>query len=137
MQGIEYYRVHDPARSAGLLHPEIGGYRICDLQPVAAFDVDARKVGERLEDAILAAPNCTKRFAEKLPESDVIVQMGPELDGVAEHMARHPEARAFRVAHAPPVDVARVDCLPRANEKWKTRSGWVTLRASCQDCDSR
>ncbi len=107
MQGLEYYRVHDPARSAGLLHPEIGGYRICDLEPVAAFDVDARKVGKPLEDAILAAPNCTKLFAEKLPQSDVIVQMGPQLDGVAEHMANHPAERAFRVADTAPVDLAR------------------------------
>ena len=107
VQGLAYYRERDPARSAGLLHPEIGGYRLEDVQPVAAFDVDARKVGQRLEDAILSAPNCTKQFAEKLPPSDVTVEMGPVLDGVAAHMAQHPAERAFRVADAPPVDLAR------------------------------
>ncbi len=107
MQGLEYYRVHDPARTAGLLHPEIGGYRTSDLRVVAAFDVDLRKVGRRLEDAVFAEPNCTAIFQEKLPASDVIVQMGPVLDGVAEHMARYPAERAFRVANEPPVDLAR------------------------------
>jgi myo-inositol-1-phosphate synthase len=107
LQGLEYYRVNDPTRTAGLLHPEIGGYRIEDLHPVAAFDVDVRKVGRRLEDAVFAEPNCTAVFQEKLPATDVIVQMGPVLDGVAEHMASHPEARAFRVANETPVDLAR------------------------------
>jgi myo-inositol-1-phosphate synthase len=106
LQGIEYYRNHDPARSAGLLHPEIGGYRLEDLQPVAAFDVDVRKVGRPLEEAVFAEPNCTRIFQEKLGNSGVLVQMGPELDGVAEHMARHPANRAFRVARETPVDVA-------------------------------
>jgi myo-inositol-1-phosphate synthase len=64
LQGIEYYRNHDPARSAGLLHPEIGGYRLEDLQPVAAFDVDVRKVGRPLEEAVFAEPNCTRIFQE-------------------------------------------------------------------------
>ena len=105
LQGLAYYRDHDPSQSAGLLHPEIGGYRIEDLQVVAAFDVDARKVGRKLEEAAFAPPNCTVVFAEKLPPSDVIVQMGPVLDGVAEHMARYPAERAFRVASAAPVDL--------------------------------
>ncbi len=106
MQGLEYYRIHDPARTAGLLHPEIGGYRIGDLRPVAAFDVDLRKVGRSLDEAVFAAPNCAAVFQEKLPASDVIVQMGPVLDGVAEHMAQHPAGRAFRVANEAPVDLA-------------------------------
>jgi myo-inositol-1-phosphate synthase len=107
LQGLAYYRTHDPARTAGLLHPDIGGYGLEHLRPVAAFDVDARKVGRPLEEAIFAAPNCTAIFQEKLPASGVSVQMGPVLDGVAEHMARHPVERAFRVADESPVDVAR------------------------------
>ena len=106
LQGLEYYRSHDPSRSAGLLHPEIGGYRLEDLRIVAAFDVDARKVGQPLEQAVFAAPNCAAVFSEKLPPTDVIVQMGPVLDGVAEHMASHPAERAFRVANETPVDLA-------------------------------
>ena len=67
LQGLEYYRTHDPADSAGVLHPEIGGYRLEDVHPVAAFDVDVRKVGRPLEEAAFALPNCTKVFQEKLP----------------------------------------------------------------------
>jgi len=107
LQGLAYYRTHDPSRTAGLLHPDIGGYRLDDLRPVAAFDVDARKVGRSLEEAVFAAPNCAAIFQEKLPASGVTVQMGPVLDGVAEHMARHPAERAFRVADDTPVDVAQ------------------------------
>jgi myo-inositol-1-phosphate synthase len=108
LQGLEYYRTRDPARTAGLLHRELGGYRLEDLRVVAAFDVDARKVGRPVEDAVFAPPNCTAIFQEKLPATGTLVSMGPVLDGVAEHMARHPEARAFRVADAEPVDVAAV-----------------------------
>ncbi|MFI5315137.1 MAG: inositol-3-phosphate synthase [Myxococcota bacterium] len=107
LQGLEYYRTHDLAQTSGLLHPRIGGYRLEDLRVVAAFDVDERKVGRPLEEAAFAPPNCTKIFAEKLPASGVTVQMGPVLDGVAEHMARHAAARAFRVARTAPVDVAQ------------------------------
>lgn len=107
LQGIEYYRVHDPSESAGVLHAEIGGYRIQDLRPVAAFDVDTRKVGQPLEVAVFAEPNCTRVFQEKLPAWGVPVEMGPVLDGVAAHMADAPEEHAFRVSDTAPVDVAR------------------------------
>jgi myo-inositol-1-phosphate synthase len=107
LQGIEYYRDRDPGDSAGLLHPELGGYRLQDIRVVAAFDVDARKVGRPLEEAIFAEPNCTAVFQEKLPASGALVQMGPVLDGVARHMADYPPDRAFRVAERKPVDVAR------------------------------
>lgn len=105
LQGLEYYRTHDPVESAGVLHPEIGGYRLEDIQPVAAFDVDRRKVGRPLEEAAFAAPNCTAIFQEKLPAWGVTVQMGPVLDGVAPHMGEAPAERAFRVADAPACDV--------------------------------
>src|SRR5262245_9562150 len=85
LQGLEYYRTHDPAESAGVLHAEIGGYRLEDVHPVAAFDVDMRKVGRPLEEAAFAPPNCTTIFQEKLPVSGVTVQMGPVLDGIAAH----------------------------------------------------
>jgi myo-inositol-1-phosphate synthase len=105
LQGLEYYRTHDLAETAGVLHPEIGGYRLEDIQPVAAFDVDRRKVGRPLEEAAFAAPNCTAVFQEKLPAWGVTVQMGPVLDGVAPHMSEAPPERSFRVADAPPCDV--------------------------------
>ncbi len=107
LQGIEYYR-RNPAESMGLMHPVVGGYRPWDIRVVAAFDVDERKVGQPVERAILAPPNCIRPICPDLPPTGVTVQMGPVLDGVAPHMADHPADRAFRIARAEPVDVARV-----------------------------
>jgi myo-inositol-1-phosphate synthase len=108
LQGIEFYRVHDSRETAGVLHPEIGGYRIEDICVVSAFDVDARKVGRPLEEAVFAPPNCTTVFQEKLPMYGIPVQTGPVLDGVAAHMAEYPDDSAFRVSDAKPCDVAQV-----------------------------
>jgi myo-inositol-1-phosphate synthase len=108
LQGIEYYRPPVSLETAGLVHPELGGYRISDIRPVAAFDIDCRKVGRPLQEAVFAQPNCTKVFQAELPNYGVTVQMGPVLDGVAEHMRDYPEHKAFRAADAPPCDVAKV-----------------------------
>ncbi len=107
VQGLEYYQLHDPSEAAGLIHPELGGYRIEDIEVVAAFDVDRRKVGRTLHEAVFARPNCTTVFQKELPETSVTVQMGPVLDGIAGHMERYPEDRAFRLSDAEPVDVAK------------------------------
>ena len=108
LQGFEYYRTHTSAETAGLIHPTIGGYRLEDIDVVAAFDVDRRKVGKPLEEAIFAEPQCTTVFQRDLPPYGVTVQMGPVLDGVAAHMADFPEAQAFRVADEKACDVAAV-----------------------------
>ncbi len=107
LQGIEYYRRRPADSSAGLLHPELGGYSVSDVRVVAAFDIDRRKVGRPLEEAVFAPPNCTKVFQSRLPDYGVTVRMGPVLDGVAVHMFGHPEQRAFRPADAEPCDVVR------------------------------
>jgi myo-inositol-1-phosphate synthase len=110
LQGIEYYRRVPPGahEAWGLLHLELAGYRPEHVEVVAAFDVDRRKVGRPLHEAAFAAPNCTTVVAGEIAKSDVIVQMGPLHDGVAPHMRDYPEARSFRVAGEPPVDVGRV-----------------------------
>ena len=108
VQGIEYYRGRNAAAEAGLMHEEIGGFTPSDVEVVAAFDVDRRKVGRPLEEAVFAAPNCARRFQPSLPASGVRVRMGPVLDGVADHMERYGDAEAFRVAADDPVDVAAV-----------------------------
>lgn len=74
------------------------------IEVVAAFDVDRRKVGRHLGEAIFAPPNCAVVFHGDVPPGPR-VRMGPVLDGVAEHMSREPEARSFRVADLEPVDV--------------------------------
>ena len=68
---------------------------------VAAFDVDARKVGMDVNKAIFSKPNCTKIFQRDIPPSDVIVRMGPVLDGISEHMADYAEDRTFVRSRAP------------------------------------
>jgi myo-inositol-1-phosphate synthase len=108
LQGIEHYRrLPDGAEEAwGLLHLELGGYRPEHVEVVAAFDVDRRKVGRPLHEAAFAAPNCTRVICDEIAKSEVVVQMGPLLDGVAPHMSEYSEARSFRVADEAPVDVA-------------------------------
>src|SRR2546427_13016806 len=61
-----------------------------DIEVVCAFDVDQRKVGQPLDVAALAPPNNTRTLYPKLPRSSVVVEMGPVLDGVAEHMRDYP-----------------------------------------------
>ena len=106
VQGVEFYRNRQGAAMHGIMHPSIGGYGCSDIEFVAAFDVDARKVGRPLEEAIFAKPNCTLIFQSALPVSNVIVQAGPVLDGVAAHMADYPDDVAFRSADLEPTDIA-------------------------------
>ncbi|WP_375287919.1 inositol-3-phosphate synthase [Sphingomonas sp.] len=84
VQGKYHYARSNTA--AGLMHEEIGGYRVADIEFVAAFDVDPRKVGRDLGEAIFAKPNCTKVFHADVPATGVSVRMGARLDGVATHM---------------------------------------------------
>ncbi|MEW6283368.1 MAG: inositol-3-phosphate synthase [Candidatus Eremiobacterota bacterium] len=105
VQGVEYYR-RMPA-TPGLMHESIGGYAPGDLEFVAAFDVDRRKVGRPLEEAIFAPPNCARVFQPQIQPTGVTVMMGPVLDGVAPHMADYADSEAFRMADREPVDVAQ------------------------------
>ena len=61
IQGIEYYKHRNVSDAIGLMHWEIGGYKPSDIDVVAAFDIDRRKVGKKLSEAIFAKPNCTNR----------------------------------------------------------------------------
>ena len=103
IQGIEYYRQNqnDDDGVVGLAHPVLAGYAPSDVRIVAAVDVDRRKVGMPLGQAIFAPPNNTKVFHRDVACEDVIVQMGAVLDGVGEHMDQYPEHQRFIVADAP------------------------------------
>jgi len=107
LQGIEMYKV-SPENTIGLISYDLGGYTPADVNVVAAFDVDKRKVGKGLREAVFSKPNCTKVFYDKLPDYPVIVQMGPVLDGVSEHMADYDEDKSFVVADQEPCDVVKV-----------------------------
>ena len=96
IQGIHYYTPERCRQGvAGLMHSQVGDYLPCDIQVVAAFDVDARKVGVDVHQAIFAKPNCTKIFQKDIPDGGVIVRMGQVLDGISEHMASYAEDRTF------------------------------------------
>jgi len=101
VQGIEYYRDADPADDVpGLMHTELGGYHVGDVEFVAAFDVDATKVGADLGKAIFAGQNNTVRFAS-VGELGVEVQRGPTFDGLGRYYRETIEESLFE-----PVDVA-------------------------------
>lgn len=100
VQGLAYYRGGADDR-VGLMHWDLGGYGPDDLEIVAAWDIDRRKVGHDVAQAIFAKPNCTAVFCADVPTSGVTVRMGQLLDGVAEHMTDYKEDRTFLVADAP------------------------------------
>jgi myo-inositol-1-phosphate synthase len=99
VQGLDHYR--DGANDlVGLMHWDLGGYRPADIHVVAAWDVDERKVGRDVAEAIFAPPNCTAVFCESVRATGAKVRMGRIADGVAAHMAHYPAERAFRPAQA-------------------------------------
>ncbi len=105
VQGLEYYSTE---QRPGLIENEIGGYEVRDIEVVAAFDVDERKVGRPLAEAIFCPPNCTPRLTAELSQTGPVVMMGPVLDGVAPHMAEYAPENSFRVSSESPVDVVKV-----------------------------
>ncbi len=100
IQGVEYYRNQKEGEIPGLMHINFGGYFIEDIEFVAAFDVNSKKIGRDISEAIFAEPNLCARYA-KVPATGVKVQPGPVSDGVAPHMVE-----AFFVEDHEPVDIA-------------------------------
>ena len=101
IQGIRYYEDRQPDDINGLMHWDIGGYRPGDIEVVAAIDIDRRKVGRDVSDAIFALPNCTVNFYPDMPSTGVIVQMGRILDGLSDHMKDYDDRYTFISADAP------------------------------------
>jgi len=103
IQGLTYYRdLEDTEFVPGLMHPVLGGYRIRDIVPVAAFDIDARKVGHDLAEAIFAPPNNTYKISDVAPLG-VEVMMGPVMDGHPAHLQPF-----VQLAEREPVNVGQV-----------------------------
>ncbi|MGH7195396.1 MAG: inositol-3-phosphate synthase [Candidatus Saccharimonadales bacterium] len=105
-QGFAYYKKHG-VTVPGLMFADIGGYGPSDIEVVAAFDVDKRKVGRPVGDGVFAPPNCARVFMPDVPAGPK-VQMGPVLDGVSDYMLAQPAAEGFRLSSAKPVDVVQV-----------------------------
>jgi myo-inositol-1-phosphate synthase len=88
VQGVHYYRNAKPGDDIpGIMHVDLGGYHLNDLEFVAAFDVDKNKVGKDLADAIYAKPNNTYRFAD-VPKTGVKVSRGMTLDGLGKYLSQ-------------------------------------------------
>jgi myo-inositol-1-phosphate synthase len=105
VQGVHYYKDADPSgRVPGLMHVDLGGYHVSDIEFSAAFDIDAEKVGKDLSEAIWAGQNNTIRFVQDdLPSLDVPVQRGMTHDGLGKYLSQ-------RITKAPgsTVDIAQV-----------------------------
>lgn len=98
IQGIEYYKEKQSEQAIGLMHWDIAQYTPEDIEIVCAFDIDKRKVGQDISDAIFAKPNCCKTLYKKVPYKNVEVKMGKILDGVAPHMTNYSKDTSFVIA---------------------------------------
>src|SRR5438046_4502631 len=88
VQGVYYYRNAKPGdQIPGIMHVDLGGYHLADIEFVAAFDVDKNKVGKDLADAIYTKPNNTYRFAD-VPKTGVKVERGMTLDGLGKYLSQ-------------------------------------------------
>lgn len=105
-QGIEYYKDHNDENIPGVMWSDIGGYHPRDIEIVAVYDVDKRKVGKPTSKAIFARPNCARTFQKDVPAGPK-VEMGTVLDGVSDYMQEQPEDLGFRVAKVKPVDIVK------------------------------
>jgi myo-inositol-1-phosphate synthase len=136
IQGLQYYgRCENAEESIGLRHLILGGFHPRDIQIVAAFDIDSRKVGKDLSEAIFALPNNAPKIVD-VPPSNVIVQKGPVLDGVGEYTKN-----VVQISKEQEVDVAKtlketgteilLNMLPSGAAKASQWYAEQTLRANC------
>lgn len=101
VQGIQFYSKKGKHEAIGILHWEINGYSPSDIEVSCAFDIDQRKVGMELYQAIFQHPNCTVRFSGDLDPSGIQVSMGKVLDGIAAHMHDHDPKYTFVRSDSP------------------------------------
>jgi myo-inositol-1-phosphate synthase len=136
IQGVAFYRDHvSDAPTPGLMHPDLGGYRVGDLQFVAAFDIAQGKVGRDMADAILAEPNNTHVFAQ-VPHTGIEVRRGPTMDGLGRYLRE-----MIIESDEPPVNVAEelrrteidvvVSFLPVGSER---ATKWYAEQALAAGC---
>ena len=136
LQGIEFYKGAKGETIPGLMHPTLGGYKLEDIKPVVALDVDSRKVGKDISEAILAEPNNTVQIS-KVPKLGAPVLKGPVLDGIGEYMSSvveiDPKQKPVDVAAAlkeNKVDVL-VNFLPVGSAEAARFYAEETLKAGC------
>lgn len=143
IQGLYYYRriTNNDELVPGLMHNVLGGYKISDIKPVAAFDIDKRKVGKDLSQAIFSLPNCTKTFCNNIPKLNVKVKMAPPLDGIAQVMKDYPEEKRFVLSKEKTVNVVKelkksgaeilINYVPVGSQKTANFYAKAALEAGC------
>ncbi|EGD83447.1 myo-inositol-1-phosphate synthase [Salpingoeca rosetta] len=106
VEGVQYY-VENPHDQVGLMYPDIGGYTAKHLKFVVGFDIDERKCGRSLAEALRAKPNCAMDHVPEITETSVPaaarVHRGPTLDGIAPHMTQYPVDTTFKESGDKPV----------------------------------
>jgi len=135
VEGVSFY-TKNPKETIGLLHPKIGKYQVKDINFVCAFDVDERKVGQKLHKAISMGANVTKEIAKPI-EYDATVYRGPTLDGVIEEM----KGRFVQESKSSVVDVAKIlrenktdiviNLVPSGSDKATIFYAEEALKAGC------
>jgi myo-inositol-1-phosphate synthase len=139
VQGVEYYKkVAEEEKVPGLMHVNFGGYHIGDIEFVTAFEVNKRKIGRDLGEAIFMQPNACAKFAE-VPNLNVKVLSSPILDGVAPHMRE--SFQIYNEKETKPVDGAEalketeadmlVNFLPVGSYKAARHYAQAALDAGC------
>ena len=114
IQGLFYYRKNPDRQSNGLMHWDLGGYYPSDIDVVAAFDIDRRKVGLDVGEAIFQSPNCTTVFNPDVPSIGVSVDMGAVLDGIPAHMDDLDPEYCFKPSQRP--DASEQSVISRLKE---------------------
>ncbi len=139
VQGIEYYKKVNS--TVGIMHLDVGGYRVQDIKPVCGFEIDARKVGKDVSEAVFALPNCTK-FISSVPFLNAPVYMGVVSDGVSPHMLEHKNKdQTFVIANLNPVNIVQklkehkvdvmVNYLPVGSEEATKIYALAAIEAGC------
>lgn len=104
VEGVQYYS-ENPEDTVGLMYPDIGGYTAEHIKFVAGFDIDKRKVGLSLKEALRAKPNCAMNHVDEISDFSAIegsvVYSSPVMDGVADYMLQFPEDVSFRLTDYP------------------------------------
>jgi myo-inositol-1-phosphate synthase len=135
VQGLKYYANGSNIERIGLRNPVLGGFHPKDIEIVAAFDIDGRKVDKDLSEAIFAEPNNVSKLAE-VPPCGVLVHKGPVLDGLGEYtkqvvqISPHPEANVAKVLKESNAEIV-LDLLPSGAVK---ASKWYAEQALISGC---
>jgi myo-inositol-1-phosphate synthase len=135
VQGLQYYSSSSADKRVGLRNPVLGGFHSKDIEIVAAFDIDVRKVGKDLSEAIFAEPNNVSKL-DDVPSHGVLVHKGPVLDGLGEYtkhlvkISPHSEANVSKVLKDSKAEIM-VDLLPSGAVK---ASQWYAQQALAAGC---